>query len=65
MIHQIKSLYDSGAGLGKKTIARQLKMSVNTVRFVSKDYALMACDNWSSASPNQSAIVGSTHDTKQ
>jgi hypothetical protein len=28
-----------------------------------KDCALMTCDNWSSASPNQSAIVGSTHDT--
>ena len=32
MIHQVKSLYDNGAGLGKKAIARQLRISVNTVR---------------------------------
>lgn len=32
MIHKIKSLYDDGNGLGKKAIARQLGISVNTVR---------------------------------
>jgi transposase len=32
MIHKIKSLYDDGNGLSKKAIARQLKISVNTVR---------------------------------
>lgn len=32
MIHKIKSLYDDGKGLSKKAIARQLKISVNTVR---------------------------------
>jgi transposase len=32
MIHKIKSLYDDGKGLGKKAIARELKISVNTVR---------------------------------
>jgi transposase len=32
MIHKVISLYDNGDGLGKKTIARQLKISVNTVR---------------------------------
>ncbi len=32
MIHKIKSLYDDGHGLGKKAIARELKISVNTVR---------------------------------
>ena len=30
--HKIKSLYDEGRGLGKKAIARQLGISVNTVR---------------------------------
>ena len=32
MIHKIKSLYDDGKGMGKKAIARKLKISVNTVR---------------------------------
>ena len=32
MIHKIKSLYDDRNGLSKKAIARQLKISVNTVR---------------------------------
>lgn len=32
MIHKIKSLYDDGNGLGKKAIARELQISVNTVR---------------------------------
>ncbi len=32
MIHKIKSLYDDGNGLGKKAIARELNISVNTVR---------------------------------
>ncbi|MGY6274976.1 hypothetical protein [Methylomonas sp. MgM2] len=32
MIHKIKSLYDAGNGLGKKAIARELKISINTVR---------------------------------
>ena len=32
MIHKIKALYDDGNGLGKKAIARELKISVNTVR---------------------------------
>jgi len=32
MIHKVKSLYDNGNGLGKKAIARQLSLSVNTVR---------------------------------
>lgn len=32
MIHKIKSLYDDGNGLSKKAIARQLKISINTVR---------------------------------
>ncbi len=32
MIHKIKSLYDNGNGLGKKAIARELGISINTVR---------------------------------
>ncbi len=32
MIHKIKALYDDGNGLGKKAIARELNISVNTVR---------------------------------
>lgn len=32
MIHKIKSLYDDGNGLSKKAIARELKISINTVR---------------------------------
>ncbi len=32
MIHKIKALYDDGNGLGKKAIARQLNISINTVR---------------------------------
>ena len=32
MIHKIKSLYDQGNGLGKKAIARELNISINTVR---------------------------------
>ena len=32
MIHKIKSLYDDGNGLGKKAIARELGISINTVR---------------------------------
>lgn len=32
MIHKIKSLYDDGNGLSKKAIARELNISVNTVR---------------------------------
>ena len=32
MIHKIKSLYDNGSGLGKKAIARELGISINTVR---------------------------------
>ena len=32
MIHQIKALYDEGRGSSKKAIAKQLKISVNTVR---------------------------------
>jgi len=32
MIHKIKSLYDGGKGLGKKAIARELCISINTVR---------------------------------
>jgi len=32
MIHKIKSLYDNGNGLSKKAIARELNVSINTVR---------------------------------
>ncbi len=32
MIHKIKSLHDNGNGLGKKAIARELGISINTVR---------------------------------
>ena len=32
MIHKIKSLYDGNKGLGKKAIARELNISINTVR---------------------------------
>ncbi len=32
MIHKIKSLYDDGNGLGKKAIAQELEISINTVR---------------------------------
>ncbi len=32
MIHKIKSLYDGGKGLSKKAIARELNISINTVR---------------------------------
>lgn len=32
MIHKIKSLYDQGNGLSKKAIARELNISINTVR---------------------------------
>ena len=32
MIHKIKSLYDNGNGLGKKVVARELGISIHTVR---------------------------------
>ena len=32
VIHQIKALYDEGRGSSKKAIAKQLKVSINTVR---------------------------------
>jgi transposase len=32
MIHKIKSMYDNGNGLGKKAIARELGISIHTVR---------------------------------
>ncbi len=32
MIHKIKSLYNNDNGLGKKAIARELNISINTVR---------------------------------
>ena len=32
MIHKIKSLYDNGNGLGKKAVARELGISIHTVR---------------------------------
>jgi len=31
MMHKVKSLYDDGNGLDKKTIARHLNISINTL----------------------------------
>ena len=43
MIHKIKTLYDDGNGLGKKTIARQLSLSVNTVcKYLAMDEAAIS-----------------------
>ena len=43
MIHKIKSLYDNGNGLSKKRIARELHLSINTVRkYLSMDEAAIS-----------------------